>query len=153
MEIAITLIVVGLLIAGVLRGHTLVKQSKMKRAMKDFSSLVSAVDIFYDRFGRLAGDMDGDGEFDSNDAVWADLESEDLARRDHMSPYATSYSFVSGLFVGRTGNYVISELPPEVGSFVDRMLDDGAADRGQVRCEDGYLGQNMVEIGNFITSE
>jgi type II secretory pathway pseudopilin PulG len=152
-EIAIVLIVAGLLIAGVLQAHTLIRQSKMKRTSKDFQSLMSALDIFYDRFGRLAGDMDGDGEFDSNDAVWVDLESEDLARRDLTSPYGASYTFQNGAFAGLTGNHFFSTIPPETGSYVDRSRDDGNADEGDIRCDDGYSGQDMVEVAYFLFSD
>ena len=149
-EIAIVLIVVGLLIAGVLKAHAIITESKLKRASKDYQSLIAATDIFYDRFKRLAGDMNGDGDFDSNDAVWADLESEDLARRDLTNPYGYGYTFASGEFAGVTGNYVISEIPPKTGAYVDRNLDDGIADRGQVRSVDGYSGQDMVEVAHFV---
>jgi hypothetical protein len=148
--LAIVLIVAGLLIAGVLKGHQLYRQAKLKRQADDYQSLVAAVGLFHYRIGRLAGDMDGDGQFDSNDAVWADLESEDLAFRDLRSPYGMEYSFVYGQYNSILDNYLTTEMPSSTGDYVDRKLDDGNNNHGYIQSEGGYSEDGMVEVVHFL---
>jgi len=149
-ELAIVLVVVGLLIGGVIKGAQLVKQSKMKRQANDLSSLVSACELYYDRVGRLPGDRNRDGNFDGNNQVWDDLEYEDLADRNLMSPYGGGYSFRYGWFANRQGNYVRVRIPARAGQYVDKMLDDGNPWDGVVRCQSGYSTNNKVDVAHFI---
>ena len=152
-ELAIVLVVIGLLIGGVLKGAQMVRQSKMKRQSNDLSGLSSAVELFYDRIGRLAGDLDGDGAFDSNDDVWTDLESEDLGDQDNTSPYGEAYTFGYGAVGGLTGNYVIVAIPPKTALFCDRTLDDGDPTTGFVRSDSDYSGDDKIDVAHFIFSD
>ena len=152
-ELAIVLVVIGLLVGGVLKGAQMVRQSKMKRQSNDLSGLASAVELFYDRIGRLAGDLDGDGAFDSNDDVWTDLEDEDLGDEDHTSPYGEAYTFAYGAVGGLTGNYVVAAIPPKTASFCDRTLDDGDPTSGIVRSDDDYSGSDKIDVAHFIFSD
>jgi prepilin-type N-terminal cleavage/methylation domain-containing protein len=61
-EMSITLVIIGLIIGGVLKGDELIEATKLKR----FESQVSRVQVgylqYFDRFNRPPGDRDGDGE-------------------------------------------------------------------------------------------
>lgn len=55
-EIAIVLVIVGLLLAGVLKGQELIENSKIKSIGKDMDSVVAAVQSYRDRYQGLPGD-------------------------------------------------------------------------------------------------
>lgn len=55
-EIAIVLVIIGLLLGGVLQGQQLIENSRVKSATNDFNGLAAAVFSYQDRYGRLPGD-------------------------------------------------------------------------------------------------
>jgi prepilin-type N-terminal cleavage/methylation domain-containing protein len=55
-EIAIVLVIIGLLLGGVLKGQELIEQSKIKRVVNDFNSITAAVYTYQDRYKALPGD-------------------------------------------------------------------------------------------------
>ncbi len=58
-EIAIVLVIIGLLLGGVLQGQQLIENSRVKAATNDFNGLAAAVFSYQDRYGRLPGDDPG----------------------------------------------------------------------------------------------
>jgi len=92
-EIAIVLVIIGLLIGGVLKGRELITNAKIKRVESDFSGVSAAIYAYQDRYGvqpgddpaastRFAGtwgatdDGDGDGEIEGGwDATTNNSES------------------------------------------------------------------------------
>jgi prepilin-type N-terminal cleavage/methylation domain-containing protein len=56
-EIAIVLVIIGLLIGGILRGQELITTAKVRSTVSQGSSLKSAFNIFYDRYRMVAGDL------------------------------------------------------------------------------------------------
>ncbi|MDR2450728.1 MAG: prepilin-type N-terminal cleavage/methylation domain-containing protein [Candidatus Accumulibacter sp.] len=55
-EIAIVLVIIGLLLGGVLKGQELVNSAKVKSLINDFRSISSFVHAYQDRFRALPGD-------------------------------------------------------------------------------------------------
>jgi prepilin-type N-terminal cleavage/methylation domain-containing protein len=55
-EIAIVLVIIGLLLGGVLKGQELVNSAKVKNLASDFRSISSFVYAYQDRFRALPGD-------------------------------------------------------------------------------------------------
>ncbi|MCW9012521.1 MAG: prepilin-type N-terminal cleavage/methylation domain-containing protein [Gammaproteobacteria bacterium] len=55
-EIAIVLVIIGLLLGGVLKGQEMINNSKIKRAVNDFNGVSAAVYSYLDRYGALPGD-------------------------------------------------------------------------------------------------
>ncbi len=55
-EIAIVLVIVGLLLAGVLKGQELIENSKIKSMAKDLDTMSAAVASYQDRYRGLPGD-------------------------------------------------------------------------------------------------
>lgn len=55
-EIAIVLVIVGLLLAGVLKGQELIESSRIKNMAKDMSSMTAVVTSYQDRYRGLPGD-------------------------------------------------------------------------------------------------
>ena len=58
-EIAIVLVIIGLLLGGVLKGQELITQAKIKNVANDFNGLTAAVYSYQDRYKRLPGDDPG----------------------------------------------------------------------------------------------
>jgi len=55
-EIAIVLVIIGLLVGGVLQGQELIENSRVKQAVKDMNGTAAAVFAYQDRYGRTPGD-------------------------------------------------------------------------------------------------
>lgn len=55
-EIAIVLVIIGLLIGGVLKGREMITNAKIKRIENDFAGVSAAVYAYQDRYGVLPGD-------------------------------------------------------------------------------------------------
>ncbi len=55
-EIAIVLVIVGLLIGGVLKGREMITNAKIKRIENDFAGVSAAIYAYQDRYGVLPGD-------------------------------------------------------------------------------------------------
>ena len=79
-EIAIVLVIIGLLLGGVLKGQELITQAKIKNVANDLNGMSAAVYGYQDRFkkfpgddnlaaGRWAGTVDGDGNGAVGDAA------------------------------------------------------------------------------------
>ena len=64
-EIAIVLVIVGLLIGGVLKGQEMITNAKLKRIESDNAGLAAAMFSYQDRYLQLPGDDSGaSGRFD-----------------------------------------------------------------------------------------
>lgn len=60
-EIAIVLVIIGLLLGGVLKGQELINSAKVKAYAQDFRVIQSAMYGFQDRFKGIPGDLAGAG--------------------------------------------------------------------------------------------
>jgi prepilin-type N-terminal cleavage/methylation domain-containing protein len=55
-EIAVVLVIIGLLLGGVLKGQELITQAKIKNVINDFNGVATAVYAYQDRYKALPGD-------------------------------------------------------------------------------------------------
>jgi prepilin-type N-terminal cleavage/methylation domain-containing protein len=55
-EIAIVLVIIGLLLGGILKGQEMIVQAKIKNAMADFSGISAAYHGYQDRYRAIPGD-------------------------------------------------------------------------------------------------
>ena len=55
-EIAIVLVIIGLLLGGVLQGQQLIENSRVKSATNDLNGIAAATFYYQDRYGRMPGD-------------------------------------------------------------------------------------------------
>ena len=58
-EIAIVLVIIGLLLGGVLKGTEMINQAKIKNVIADFNGVQAAYYGYQDRFKRIPGDDSG----------------------------------------------------------------------------------------------
>ena len=81
-EIAIVLVIVGLLIGGVLKGQEMITNAKLKRIESDNAGIAAAIFSYQDRYLRLPGDDDAASSRFSlytdgvNDPIAADIDGD-----------------------------------------------------------------------------
>jgi prepilin-type N-terminal cleavage/methylation domain-containing protein len=153
-ELAIGLVIIGLLIGAILGGAQMIKNAKIKRQISDLRGLYGAVYTYFDRYLQLPGDSDADGYFDTDSAVWTAVESEELAYETKRSPFGAKYVFgadTTGTPTAyRNGNYIRVTLPTDVAETVDKQLDDGIDSTGFVTSTSGYTGTAKIPVYYFI---
>lgn len=62
-EVAIVLVILGLLLGGILKGQELIVQAKVKNAIADFSGVSAAYYGYQDRYRAMPGDDPGAGRW------------------------------------------------------------------------------------------
>src|SRR5271170_940160 len=55
-EIAIVLVIIGLLLGGILKGQEMITQAKIKNVVSDFNGITAAQYAYQDRYHQLPGD-------------------------------------------------------------------------------------------------
>lgn len=55
-ELAIVLVIIGIILGAVLKGQELINNAKMKRAYNQYREVLAAVYTYYDRYGKYPGD-------------------------------------------------------------------------------------------------
>src|SRR5438270_6983180 len=55
-EIAIVLVIIGLLLGGILKGQEMITQAKIKNSIADFSGISAAYHGYQDRYRAIPGD-------------------------------------------------------------------------------------------------
>lgn len=56
-EIAIVLVIIGLLLGGILKGQELITQARIRNVANDFQSMTAAINLYQDRYRALPGMM------------------------------------------------------------------------------------------------
>lgn len=153
-ELAIGLVIIGLLIGAILGGAQMIKNAKIKRQVNDLQGLYGCVYTYFDRFLQLPGDADGDGNFDADSSVWAEIEEQELAYEAKRSPFGGKYYFgadtASTPTAHRNGNFVMVSIPKDVAYNVDRQLDDGIDSTGIITTDADYVGTGKTDVYYFI---
>lgn len=73
-EIAIVLVIIGLLLGAILKGQELIENSRAKNAINEVSSIKAAHYSYIDRYKRLPGDDNGQpGGFNSRGGSWTGM--------------------------------------------------------------------------------
>ena len=60
-EIAIVLVIIGLLLGGILKGQELLTNAKIKRTANDFNGITAAIYSYMDRYSKMPGDDNNAG--------------------------------------------------------------------------------------------
>ncbi|NPA42011.1 MAG: prepilin-type N-terminal cleavage/methylation domain-containing protein [Aquificae bacterium] len=64
-ELAIVLVIIGIILGAVLKGQELINNAKVKRLQNDMRGMEALMWTFYDRYGKFPGDCDGNGLINS----------------------------------------------------------------------------------------
>ena len=139
-EIAIVLVIIGLLLGGILKGQEMITQAKIKNIVADFSGVSAAYYGYQDRYRAIPGDDPGagtrwgatpgggngqvGGKYNSQTAtdesrLWWDH----LRRAGFVAGAGTQQPFnaVTGLLGVQTGD-AASPVGPALGGFVSLIV-------------------------------
>ena len=140
-EIAIVLVIIGLLLGGVLKGQELITNSKIKSVTQDLEGIAAAYYAYQDRTGTIAGDTDNDGQINTDANFWQDLRTEGFIAglssatsgpRHDLDGVFSAHVPASAFF--GTKNYICaSNVEESVAQGIDTNLDDSAPNTGDIR--------------------
>jgi len=154
-EIAIVLVIIGLLLGGVLKGQSLIDSAKVKNVVQQIQSLQAAVNAYQDRYRALPGDDimatthvpgatgngNGDGQITEYQLAPQHLALAGLITGSYngTTEFMTSAQggavyIYNDMVGGRAGNGIrVDNLPDTYAEEIDAKLDDGKYDSGNVR--------------------
>lgn len=72
-EIAIVLVIIGLLLGGVLKGQEMIENAKIKNASTDLNGVSAAYNSYVDRFRKLPGDDGNLATLQARGGAWANI--------------------------------------------------------------------------------
>ena len=108
-EIAIVLVIIGLLLGGILKGQEMITQAKIKNIINDFNGLSAAMYSYQDRYRSLPGD-------DLNAATrWSGSQSGD--GNGQFTKTGTAAAGVAPEIYNNIPTAVASNTTPEVNLF------------------------------------
>jgi prepilin-type N-terminal cleavage/methylation domain-containing protein len=165
-EIAIVLVIIGLLLGGVLKGQSLIDSAKVKNIIQQSNALTSAVNAYQDKFRALPGDdplatthvpgATGNGNGDGQITEYQ-LAPQHLALAGFITgSYNGSSDFMTSaqggavylyndVIGGRGGNGIrFDNLPDTFAEQIDSKLDDGKPNTGSVRATGSYTNNGTI---------
>jgi len=177
-EIAIVLVIIGLLLGGVLKGQELITNSKIKRTANDFNGISAGIFSYMDRYNALPGDDDnaaarwggavvsGDGDgliestaFNGNTNVesrqaWVHLRASGLVSGSGTA--LPNHEFGGRIGVeetpagtGMTGNAsCMQDIQGKIAEILDLQLDDGVGNNGEMQNASGVAAYTGAELDN-----
>lgn len=167
-EIAIVLVIIGLLVGGILKGQSMIQSARVKRVVKQADELKAATYSFFDKYGMLPGDEnlpntdqglppgdshngDGTGQISIDEA---DMLFEDLVLGGFISgnydgsgegsiprhAFGDTYRiYWANPGNGAAHNIRFDNLPWDVCLEIDIKYDDGVYNSGSIRGNEDYL--------------
>lgn len=171
-EIAIVMVIIGLLIGGVLKGQAMIQNAKVKRVVKQADELRAAVNTFYDKYGVYPGDEnkaaippgtdtegDGDGviEATEDEGLFMDLQLAGLISGSYNGTNELPYhAFGDNVTLydindpnptfGNRLNFIFYNIPPDVGLEIDAKYDDGNYQSGAITASAAYTTANNLTL-------
>ena len=170
-EIAIVMVIIGLLIGGVLKGQAMVQNAKVKRVVKQADEFRAGVMAFYDKYGVYPGDenlapippgTDGEGDGDGmietggtneDPEVYRDLQRSGLISGNYNGTSdLPKHAFGDDMNLywvdpgpGEAKHYFLFyNLPAEVCLEIDMKNDDGDDGTGSILANEAYTPGNTV---------
>ncbi len=167
-EIAIVMVIIGLLIGGIIKGQAMIHNAKVKRVIKQADELRAAIMGFYDKYGVYPGDEDkaaippgtdaegdGDGQIEAAEQyeVYRDLQLADLISGSYngtselpnhaFGDNVTMYWVDPGPGTAKH-NFIFYNLPAEVCLEIDQKFDDGVYNTGTISGSAAYTAGNTI---------
>ncbi len=139
-EIAIVLVIIGLLLGGILKGQEMITQAKIKNIVNDFNGITAAVNSYQDRYRALPGD-----DLNANPR-WAGAPTRDTAENGNGQ--------ITGLY-----NAVLTDAPTaaqesnlfwwhlRLAGFVAGATTGVAAGQQPANAANGIMGVQTIGMG------
>jgi prepilin-type N-terminal cleavage/methylation domain-containing protein len=136
-EIAIVMVIIGILMGAILRGQEMIKNAKDKNFQTKIRFLATAQFTYLDRLGRYAGDTTAtpDGIIDANATAWTELTNQQILQQtDANHVFNGVFSYLGGQAPFPDNNYIqATRVPMWVAQSFDTKVDDGVGNTGNVR--------------------
>jgi prepilin-type N-terminal cleavage/methylation domain-containing protein len=164
-ELAMVLVVIGLIITGVLKGEALIENAKVKRLVSQKDEMTAAYFTFFDRYGQFPGDEaitsapPGDTTNGSNNGqiepsenlnVFQDLKAAGILNGSYATnlPPNAYGGTISILWDAPMGGNVVqfTAVPGTVAEQIDLKYDDGVWNTGTIRANAGYSGSGVLNL-------
>jgi len=145
-EIAIVLVIVGLLIGGILKGQEMIKSGKVKRAGKQIEDLRAAITSYQDKY---RGIMPGSGVAPATagaTAVFTDLAAAGLLAYDTTAGMVNPFGgAVTATNPGGQISIISNDIPDYAARKIDIALDDATATTGDITTAAAYASDDATE--------
>jgi prepilin-type N-terminal cleavage/methylation domain-containing protein len=165
-EIAIVLVIIGLLLGAVFKGQELIAQTQIKNVVKKFDEIRAATYTYLDKYNALPGD-DGnnndpttDFTGNTNDGIiespqfWDQLHEAGLIEGSGetapTTPWGTSFAVANGK-ADFSGNVLCALVPGDVAQQIDNKYDDGDGTKGSYRS--GGTGDAPGDNADYDTTK
>jgi len=111
-EIAIVLVIIGLLLGGVLKGQALITNAKVRNTISRLDEMKTAVFAFQDRYRGLPGDMSNAAAVVGNGAVNCGNACDNgLIQPWRNTSLVTNNLLAAGLYAGNSNNIQVNAAP------------------------------------------
>lgn len=139
LELAIVLILIGILIGIVIRGATTTASAKIDATIECYRINITSCEAYFQLYRVLPGDLNRDGRIEVDTALLI-LRNANFDVK-LLNPYGGAFKliWVSGVPGLENGNYLYSfQVPLSADSIIDSRIDDGNLSTGRYR-RVGYL--------------
>ena len=171
-EIAVVMVIIGILIGGVLKGQAMIQNAKVKRVIKQADELRAVIMSFYDKYGAFPGDennanippgdtVNGNGNglmaWNERFDLFTDLMEAGLISGNYTGANVATHVFGGNVIVywanppGPPGaaHYIrFDNLAWDVCSEIDTKYDDGVFNTGTIVANEAYL-EATTPVANF----
>jgi len=136
-EIAIVMVIIGILLGAMLQGQEMIKNAKEKNFQQKLRFMATAQFTYLDRIGRYAGDTTSppDGIIDNNSTAFTELKAQQILKdNDQNHVFNGTFSYGGGVAPYPNNNYILAtRVPLWVAQSLDKKIDDGTGNTGNIR--------------------
>jgi len=164
-ELAIVLVIIGVILGGVIKGQELVNNAKLQKVYREYQQVEFAFYGYYDRYNDYPGDREGnkDGKIESGeeDNFWTEIRKEGFFSDGEQGSENPTHALDGKIFVtsgvlgtsakdgaaatAALGNVAcFSDLTRAQAESLDAKYDDGTPNTGKIRAGIGASGDTKA---------
>jgi len=175
-EIAIVMVIIGLLLGGVLKGQEMITNARIKNVVNDYQGISAAIFSYQDRYNAIPGDdsnavarwgvgtVDGDGDgvitgvytlaanTDESGNIWDHLHLSNLIGGTGLTHPTVAFGGVVGIeniaILGGTA-ICMNGIQARHAEIIDTQLDDGLIDSGDIQANAGAATAGMPAAATY----
>ena len=160
-ELALVLVIIGLLITGILKGEALIRNAKVKNVVNQKNTLTAAVYTYFDRFNYFPGDANvanipitghndagnANGQINNgtNEVLYLfwDLSLANIINGGYSGTNGPNNTYGGTTRIQWVGAMnqncvVFTSIPVDVAQEIDTKNDDGVWNAGNIRSNTAY---------------
>ena len=169
-EIAIVLVIIGLLLGGIIKGRTFIESAKIKNIIKQAESVSAAVYAYQDRYSYYPGDDNtanarwglpngnGNGQITEWQNAPRHLEAAGLITGSYTGSNTIVHRYGGSVYIYYqniggygAGNLIrFDNLPGDAAEALDAALDDGIYNTGSVRGNAAYTSATVGQTAYYF---